>query len=165
MHVSAFVDLLITLLPLGILHPLIQLMFGLEWEQPAIVAEALAQIAIHKDEIGPFFADVEARVAQLKASNGDAAHSGRSVIDILEAARAEHPSLVAAASPEVMGSLYGSLVDSDSRDELLDLLATISVDPSRLDEQIDEMIHTCAYVCYASAFQPPYQPKFDFFFM
>lgn len=139
-------------------------MFGLEWEQPAIVAEALAQIAIHKEEIGGFFADVETRAAQLNASVG-VAHPVRSVIDILEAAHAEHPALVTAGSPDFMGSLYGPLVDGSYREELLGLLTTISVDPTRLDEQIDEMVHTCAYVCSATAFHPPYQPKFDFFVM
>ncbi|CEJ82717.1 hypothetical protein VHEMI02766 [[Torrubiella] hemipterigena] len=148
----------------GVLHPLIQLMFGLEWEQPAIVAEALAQIAIHREEIGGFFADVEIRAAQLNASGGTS-HPVRSVIDILEAAHAEHPALVAAGSPEFMGSLYGPLVDGSYREELLDLLAAISVDPTCLDERIDEMVHTCAYVCSATAFCPPYQPKFDFFFI
>ncbi|RSL50221.1 hypothetical protein CEP53_008880 [Fusarium sp. AF-6] len=34
----------------GIVHPLIQLMYGLEWEQPAIVAQALAQTCVYNIE-------------------------------------------------------------------------------------------------------------------
>lgn len=34
----------------GVVHPLIQLMYGLEWEQPAIVAQALAQTCVHNVE-------------------------------------------------------------------------------------------------------------------
>jgi hypothetical protein len=33
----------------GILHPLIHLGFGVEFEQPAIIAEALALAAVHDD--------------------------------------------------------------------------------------------------------------------
>ncbi|KAG7118497.1 Oxidoreductase ptaJ like protein [Verticillium longisporum] len=43
----------------GFLHPLIQLMYGIEWEQPAIVAEGLAQAAVHKNQLGPFLKETE----------------------------------------------------------------------------------------------------------
>ncbi len=33
----------------GVLHPIIHLGFGVEFEQPAIIAEALAQAAVHKN--------------------------------------------------------------------------------------------------------------------
>lgn len=45
--------LTLTLIP-GALHPLIHLGFGVEFEQSAIVAEALAQAAIHPGWSGPF---------------------------------------------------------------------------------------------------------------
>lgn len=37
----------------GLLHPLIHLGFGLEFEQPAIVAEALSQAAVHENWMSP----------------------------------------------------------------------------------------------------------------
>jgi hypothetical protein len=37
----------------GLLHPLIHLGFGLEFEQPAIIAEALSQAAVHEDWVSP----------------------------------------------------------------------------------------------------------------
>ncbi|KAG7109450.1 Questin oxidase like protein [Verticillium longisporum] len=40
-------DLLVRL-HAGVLHSLLQLMFALEWKQPAIVAEALAQTCVHQ---------------------------------------------------------------------------------------------------------------------
>ena len=43
----------------GLLHPLIHLGFGLEFEQPAIVAEALAQAAVHENWISPLFIAAE----------------------------------------------------------------------------------------------------------
>lgn len=36
----------------GLLHPMIHLGYGLEFNQPAIVAEALANAAIHDDFMG-----------------------------------------------------------------------------------------------------------------
>lgn len=39
----------------GLLHPIIHLGFGIEFNQPAIIAEALAQTAIHEDWTGPRF--------------------------------------------------------------------------------------------------------------
>lgn len=39
----------------GLVHPLIQLGFGIEFNQPAIVAQGLAQAAVHDDWIGRLF--------------------------------------------------------------------------------------------------------------
>jgi hypothetical protein len=52
-------DLLVRLFA-GFLHPIIHLGFGIEFEQPAIIAEALAQAAVHEDWMGPFFYGAEA---------------------------------------------------------------------------------------------------------
>jgi Questin oxidase-like len=43
----------------GLLHPLIHLGFGIEFDQPAIVAEALAQAAVHENWISPVFIAAE----------------------------------------------------------------------------------------------------------
>jgi hypothetical protein len=43
----------------GFLHPLIQLMYGVEWAQPAIVAEALAEASVHQNPLGGFLAAAE----------------------------------------------------------------------------------------------------------
>ncbi|KAK0752154.1 hypothetical protein B0T18DRAFT_426681 [Schizothecium vesticola] len=44
----------------GFLHPLIQLLYGVEFNQPAIVAEALAQAAVHSDRgLGDFLLGAE----------------------------------------------------------------------------------------------------------
>src|SRR6202012_2645784 len=37
----------------GLLHPLIHLGFGLEFKQPAIIAEALSQAAVHENWVSP----------------------------------------------------------------------------------------------------------------
>jgi Questin oxidase-like len=43
----------------GILHPFIHLGFGVEFEQPAIMAEGLAQAAIHEDYLSPLWFEIE----------------------------------------------------------------------------------------------------------
>lgn len=47
------------LTPAGFLHPLIHLGFGLEFKQPVIVAEALAEAAVHAIWLSPFFTGAE----------------------------------------------------------------------------------------------------------
>jgi hypothetical protein len=39
----------------GFLHPIIHLGFGIEFQQPAIIAEALAQAAVHDNWMAPLF--------------------------------------------------------------------------------------------------------------
>lgn len=51
----------------GFLHPLIHLGFGIEFEQPAIIAEALAQAAIHSNWIAKFFSSAEEAANQNRA--------------------------------------------------------------------------------------------------
>ena len=43
----------------GFLHPLIHLGFGIEFKQPAIIAEALAQAALHDNYLLPYFSAAE----------------------------------------------------------------------------------------------------------
>ena len=54
----------------GFLHPLIHLGFGVEFQQPAIVAEALAQAAVHDNWIGPFLHGAEEAAASIDESKG-----------------------------------------------------------------------------------------------
>ena len=49
----------------GVLHPLIHLGYGIEFEQPAIVAEALGQTAIHSPWLDKYFPAVD-EIAQRK---------------------------------------------------------------------------------------------------
>ena len=52
------------------MHPLIHLGFGVEFQQPAIVAEALAQAAVHDNWIGPFLHGAEEAAASIDESKG-----------------------------------------------------------------------------------------------
>ena len=49
---------------LGYLHPLIHLGFGVDFDQPAIIAEALAQAAVHSPWVGPLLLGAEKAAAE-----------------------------------------------------------------------------------------------------
>jgi hypothetical protein len=61
----------------GLLHPLIHLGFGLEFDQPAIVAEALAEAAVHENWVSPLL---------IAAEEASKAYSGpeKTLIEIME---------------------------------------------------------------------------------
>lgn len=66
---------------LGFVHPFIHLGLGVEFQQSAIVAEALAQACIrHDDYLFPFFHDAE-------EGSGSDHHLGSLMVDLLAEAR------------------------------------------------------------------------------
>ena len=66
---------------LGFLHPLIHLGFALEFKQPAIVAEALAQAALHRDYLGPLFMGAEKAAAQYRDDSSSKMKSLQSLLN------------------------------------------------------------------------------------
>ncbi len=64
----------------GLLHPIIHLGFGVEFKQPAIVAEALAQAAVHDTWIGPLL---------LAAEKAATSEKSKSMVEILDEIRAD----------------------------------------------------------------------------
>ena len=64
----------------GFLHPIIHLGFGIEFQQPAIIAEALAQAAVHDNWMARIFLGCE------KAAKGKRGEEGpkKSIVQILE---------------------------------------------------------------------------------
>jgi hypothetical protein len=70
----------------GLLHPLIHLGFGLEFEQPAIIAEALSQAAVHEDWVSPILRKCEAAAAR----HGGREKSLQQVLDEIREDKALH---------------------------------------------------------------------------
>lgn len=64
----------------GFLHPIIHLGFGVEFKQPAIIAEGLAQAAVHDTWIGPLL---------LAAEKAASAEKSKSMVEILDEIRAD----------------------------------------------------------------------------
>src|SRR5215469_10161996 len=72
-------DMLVRLF-MGFLHPLIHLGFGVEFKQPAIIAEALAQAAVHGNWMKPMFFDAE-KAAATRKEKGEKPKSLVSLLD------------------------------------------------------------------------------------
>ena len=65
----------------GILHPIIHLGFGVEFEQPAIIAEALAQAAVHDSWKASYLIESEKAAKDHHNSHG---RSDKSIVQLLE---------------------------------------------------------------------------------
>lgn len=143
----------------GFLHPLIQLMYGVEWKQPAIVAEALAQTAVHGNDIGSFLLDSEQRA---KEQQQQASGQGMpTVVSLLEEIHANKKLATAARMED--GNKIRDGVMVRAKDEILNIAAKVRVSPDEIDEKTAEMFDACVYMTTSAAFHPGKQPKMDFF--
>ncbi|KAI1133837.1 hypothetical protein F5Y05DRAFT_400713 [Hypoxylon sp. FL0543] len=138
----------------GLLHPLIQLMYGIEWKQPAIVAMALAQAAVHQNHLGKFLHTAE------EASTSSPTPMPR-IVSLLEDVRANEKLVIASKLDDVANKVRGVL--NKAWDEIIDITRRVKVTPEELDERTAEMYHTTIYEAASAAFHPGKEPKFDFF--
>ena len=113
----------------GFLHPMIHLGFGVEFKQPAIVAEALAQAAVHDSWIGSFMLDAE----KAAASNG----KGKPMVELLDEVRADKKLSSAAHWDDSNKIRDGILVRAP--DEMLRIAAKWKVLPGAIIEKTAEM--------------------------
>ncbi|GAA88254.1 hypothetical protein ASPFODRAFT_143603 [Aspergillus luchuensis CBS 106.47] len=141
----------------GLIHPFIHFGFGLEFNQPAIVAEGLAQTAVHEDWYGPlFFWPVE------KAAGGMAKHGKKSMLQILEEIRADEK--LARSAQYDDGQRMRNGVLKRAPDEMIKYAAEFTVSVDQVEEKTAEIINTVAYFTSAAQ-RPDKQIKFDFFYI
>jgi hypothetical protein len=119
----------------GFLHPLIHLGFGVEFQQPAIVAEALAQAAVHDNWIGKFFRGCEERAK--KTGTGDG--KGKTLVQILEEIRKDKK-LSEAAHWEDGNKIRDGILKRAPEEMIIHATQYI-VAEDRLEEQTAEMIN------------------------
>jgi hypothetical protein len=62
---------------LGLIHPIIQLGFGIEFNQPAIIAQGLAEAAVHEGWVRPFLQGAE------DAAGGIGSKPGKTITELL----------------------------------------------------------------------------------
>ncbi|KAL7931253.1 hypothetical protein V8C35DRAFT_310812 [Trichoderma chlorosporum] len=141
----------------GFLHPLIQLMYGIEWRQPAIIAEGLAQAAVHENRVGAFLTKVEQA-----ASSQPQSTQKTPLPQLFESVRQFSEKLATSAHYGDSNKIYDG-VFVRAPDEALEFLKQVRVREDELEERLAEMVHSCAYVAATAAFHPPNVPKFDFF--
>lgn len=135
-------------------------MYGIEWQQPAIVAEALAQTAVHGagNPVGGFLAEVE-RAANERAADGYDYELPR----LYEGAR-QNTKLATCARWDDANLLHDGVMGR-GRHEAVQLLSLVTVKPGELDERTVEMVHSAAFVAASAAWHPPHVAKYDFFLM
>lgn len=119
---------------LGLIHPLIHLGFGLEFNQPAIVAQALAQTAVHDDWMGrKFFLPAE------RMAGGIGKPGKKSLLQLLNEVRADK-TLTHSAKWDDANKIRGVL--TRARQEMLKYAAEYTVSEDQVDERLADMINT-----------------------
>ena len=142
----------------GFLHPLIHLGFGIEFHQPAIIAEALAQACVHDKWTGGFL--LAAEKAQSASQFPKASCS--TLPDLLDEIRADEHLSTAAHWSDNNKIRDGILARAPQN--MLDICTKWVVTPENLQEKTVEMINNAIYFT-AAAQNPPKQIKFDFYYM
>jgi hypothetical protein len=140
----------------GFLHPLIHLGFGVEFEQPAIVAEALAQAAIHSGWIAKFFSQAE------QAAGENRSKPSRTMVELIDAIRNDKELYAAPRWSD--GNKIRDGILARAGDRMVSYTSQYHVRPEELEEKTAEMINAVAYFT-GGAQRKRHAVKFDFFYM
>lgn len=123
---------------LGIFHPYLHLGYAFEFNQPALVAEALAMAAVHDpdmEKMGPVFTESE-RLARESSGVGH-----KSLRELMEDMRADK---VLASSIDGDNQIDRSKNVADhATKQMVDYAAQYSLSEDQLEEKMHEMIDTC----------------------
>lgn len=154
-------DLLVRMFA-GFFHPIIHLGFGIEFHQPAIIAEALAQAAIHGNWPGKFLlgAEKEAR----HTYNSDSGSPSRPLVQLIHETRGTEK--IRKAPHLSDGNKVRDGILGRAAEEMTSIAAQWRVKPEQKDVEYKtaEMINTDAYFA-GGAQWPGKVVKFDFFYM
>lgn len=143
----------------GFLHPIIHLGFGIEFQQPAIVAEALAQAAVHENWMASLFYGCEKAA---EAKRGEKSRK-KTIVELLEQAT-KNDKLRTSAQFEDGNKIREGILKR-APEEMIDLATEYTLDENDdLEEKTAEMINAAIYFTGAAQ-RPPHQIKFDFFYM
>lgn len=119
----------------GLLHPLIHLGFGLEFNQPAIVAQALAQTAVHDDWMGrDFFLPAETK------AGGIGKPGKKSLLQLLNEMRGDE-TLVRSVKWEDVNKIRDGVLNRAPQ-EMLKYAAEYTVSEEQVEERVADMINT-----------------------
>lgn len=136
-------------------------MFGVEWEQPIIVAAALAQAAVHKDTFHQVF------IRSDDAASDPSAAPMPAMLDLFAEARASDKLksyLGDADGPNTLNLITRGL------DDVVKLTGKVRVGEEELEKRTAEMVHAALYVAACAAAAGGGQggkkePRYDFFLM
>ena len=153
-------DMLVRLF-MGFLHPLIHLGFGVEFNQPAIVAEALAQAAVQGDWMKPMLFDAEKAAAARKEKD----EKPKSLVKLLDEIH-DDEMLRAAPHWEDANKIRDGILKR-APERMIHYLSQFWIEltsEQELERKAAEMINAAVYYT-TGAQRPPKIVKFDFFFM
>lgn len=126
---------------IGLIHPLIHLGFGLEYNQPAIVAQALAQAAVHEDWIGPeYFVPAE------NLAGGIGKRGSKSLFQLLNEIRTDKK--LAQSTKFSDGNKISEGPLHRARDEMLNYASQYTVSEDQIEERVADMINTVCELLY-----------------
>ncbi|ROW09118.1 hypothetical protein VPNG_05704 [Cytospora leucostoma] len=153
---EAAADLLVRLHG-SLLHPLIQLLYGMEWGQPAIVAEALAQTCVHDAVLKE---DLFAAERNANEEYGVAGEEKKapSIVSLLKEAHGDQE-----LKARVDSDSYQDWAVNGVPEPLLRILSKVKVVPEEVEERTVEMFNATVFMAAGATFHPPKLNKFDFF--
>lgn len=157
---SRIADALLPLMYDGAYHSIIHLGLGVEFEQPSIIAEALAQAASHASfDTDAFFLDTEQQA--LKSPDPD-----KPLFDLLHDVASNKDLRNAARTEGFIGTMKMKrcIFPGASGDALREIAARFRVRPDNLEHRTAEMMNICAYLAGATQ-RAGHARKIDFFFM
>jgi Questin oxidase-like len=124
---------------IGFLHPLIHLGFGIEFRQPAIIAEALAQAAVHDNWIGKLLLPAE------KAAQEDPPKEIKTLVELLDEIHADKKLSNAAHWDD--GNKIRDGILARAGDRMLGVAKQYTVNPEDLEWRTPEMINAAGESC------------------
>lgn len=154
---DAAADDLLVRLHAGVLHPLIQLMYGLEWKQPAVVAEALAETCVHRLEgLDQLLLPSERRGRAPSPQSQE-----QSLLSIYHDIRSNHDLSSAVQIDDGADKIQAGDLKR-AREPMLKILERVSVNPNELDERTAEMMHAIIYIGSGPLFIHPSMSNMTF---
>ena len=141
---------------IGVIHPVIHIGFGIEFQQSTVISEALAQAACHNNFFGPFLLTCES-LAEERTHENDA-----SLLDLVREIR-EDSTLYNSDYWDGGDSLNDKIV-SEAPQRLCEISAKWKVGVENLEEKTAEMINVNAFITGAAQ-RPNKEVKLDFFFI
>jgi hypothetical protein len=133
-------------------------MYGVEWEQPAIVAMALAQAAVHEDNMRKSIITAEEEAAKSSSQMRMPA-----IASLFKEVAADEKLATSARSSD--GNKVRDGVLARAFDEFIRVASKVNVKPEELEERTVEMYSTAIYQAAGAAIRPGKEPRFDFFLM
>jgi len=148
----------------GVYHPLIHLGFGVEFEQPAIIAEALAQAASHdRMNIEDLFFEAENLASKAKAQQIE---KPKPLIELLSEVRASETIRNGPRWSDLGGKMKNGVIGraGDALAKIASQFVIRDNDHEDLERRTAEMISVCAYLV-GSVLRKDRKRKLDFFVM